>query len=69
MANELRQKVEFVKDVMRSWLKLGGLGRARPGEKVLWGGMAEEMAVGVVGGDRDAAAVKVRKLDWVTIGL
>ena len=55
-ANELRAKLEFVRDVVGVWVKSGGLGCMGPGERrrMKWEGVRE-------GGGR-------QKLVWVTVG-
>ena len=57
-ANELRQKLEFVRDIIKTWIDNGGLGCMTPGtQRLTWTGLAER------GGSN-----KKQKLVWVTVG-
>ena len=57
-ANELRQKLEFVRDLVKIWIENGGLGCMQTGtQRLIWTGLAER-----------AGNNKKQKLVWVTVG-
>jgi len=59
VANQLSEKLAFIRDVARRWYDCGGLGCMGEGEeaKLKWEGMAEKNGGG-----------KPDKLVWVTVG-